>query len=262
MRRWMALAVITGALVGCYDWRRGVREAAQVHHQCATGNITVVSDNGDGYARIVELRVCGARRVYQDLGGRHGYAWVDVTGSTGGEESPRGSSEPPAPDSRAGAVRSAASVERHEARTAAGTYAVYEATVPAGELTLVLTAAPARETDRLWLSVGGSPSSVPESCALGVLTDGQLTRLEGERILRDGRAMYRVPVDFALLRRMAAATRVAGRVCDREWRVGPESEAALDELVARIDEERTWLSSTGDAPRSGDVPFVAPPASP
>ena len=75
--------LVVGAmgLAGCgrYNWRTGVASAASVQHGCPVSNIQVVNSNGDLYARVVELHVCGQRRVYQDLGGEHGYAWVDQT---------------------------------------------------------------------------------------------------------------------------------------------------------------------------------------
>ncbi len=77
-------ALCAMGLMGCnrYNWRAGVSNSASVQHGCPATNIRVVNDNGDPYARVVELDVCGQRRVYQDLGGARGYAWVDQTPQT------------------------------------------------------------------------------------------------------------------------------------------------------------------------------------
>jgi len=72
-------ALCAMGLTGCYNWRAGVSDTASLQHQCPAPNVRVVNDNGDEYARVVELDVCGERRVYQDLGGSQGYAWVDQT---------------------------------------------------------------------------------------------------------------------------------------------------------------------------------------
>lgn len=75
---------------GChsYGWRAGVTETASLQHSCPPEQIQIRGDNGDGYARVVQLDVCGQQRVYQDLGGRYGYAWVDQTPVTVGAEAP------------------------------------------------------------------------------------------------------------------------------------------------------------------------------
>lgn len=75
-------ALCAMGLVGCYNWRAGVSNTASLQHQCPAPSVRVVNDNGDEYARVVELDVCGERRVYQDLGGSAGYAWVDQTPRT------------------------------------------------------------------------------------------------------------------------------------------------------------------------------------
>lgn len=88
------VVTLTGVLVGllapgcAYNWRSGVTETASLQHGCAPEQIAVRSDNGDEYARVVQLDVCGQRRVYQDQGGRYGYAWVDTTPPTHGGEQP------------------------------------------------------------------------------------------------------------------------------------------------------------------------------
>ena len=81
--------------MGCgrYSWRTGVTNAASVQHGCPVTDIQVVNSNGDLYARVVELNVCGQRRVYQDLGGQRGYAWVDQTPRT--ESAPAREVAPP-----------------------------------------------------------------------------------------------------------------------------------------------------------------------
>lgn len=94
MARTAPIALVSALLIslffaGCYNWRQGVSETASLQHDCPVSNIVVVADNGDGYARVVQLDVCGQRRVYQDLGGRSGYAWVDMTPEpTSGAEAP------------------------------------------------------------------------------------------------------------------------------------------------------------------------------
>jgi hypothetical protein len=48
---------------------------------------------------------------------------------------------------------------------------------------------------------------------------------------------------------MASASRVAGRVCNREWRLSAEDQTAIREFISRIDEELAWLQR--DALTSG-----------
>lgn len=82
-------ALLSMLASGCYNWRAGVTETASLQHSCPPEQIRVLGDNGDGYARVVQLDVCGQRRVYQDLGGARGFAWVDQTPVTVGAEAPR-----------------------------------------------------------------------------------------------------------------------------------------------------------------------------
>lgn len=63
-------------------------QTAAVQHSCPPDQIQILEDNGDGYARVVQMDVCGERRVYQDQGGRHGFVWVDQTPITAGAEGP------------------------------------------------------------------------------------------------------------------------------------------------------------------------------
>lgn len=81
------VGALSFALAGCYNWRNGLTETASVQHSCPPEQIRILSDNGDGYARVVQLDVCGQRRVYQDQGGRDGFVWVDQTPITVGGES-------------------------------------------------------------------------------------------------------------------------------------------------------------------------------
>ena len=60
---------------------------------------------------------------------------------------------------------------------------------------------------------------------------------------------YRIPISLDALRQMASASRVSGRVCNREWRFTAEDQTALREFIARIDEELVWLQR--NAPTSG-----------
>ncbi|AKF06851.1 hypothetical protein DB32_004000 [Sandaracinus amylolyticus] len=88
------------SIAGCYDWRRGVTETASVQHSCPPERIRILNDNGNGFARTVQMDVCGERRVYQDVGGAQGFVWVDQTPvSAGGESAPRATASAPPPRS-------------------------------------------------------------------------------------------------------------------------------------------------------------------
>ncbi len=230
-------------LVGCYDWRAGVSNTASLQHQCPARNVRVVNDNGDGYARVVELDVCGERRVYQDLGGARGYAWVDQT--------PRAAEGPERAPSAPRATRSPAQpLRRTERSDEAGTFALLSTRLHVSDYDFTFFAAPARERERLWLHVRGLAPVVPPGCELGLFVDGALVSLDPEFYQVVGSSgEYRILVSLETLRQMASASRVAGRVCNREWRLSAEDQTAIREFISRIDEELAWLQR--DALTSG-----------
>lgn len=82
------MTVAALALAGCHDWRAGVTDTASVQHGCPPERIRILEYGGHRLARVVELDVCGQRRVYQDINGSTGTMWVDQTPTSSGGEAP------------------------------------------------------------------------------------------------------------------------------------------------------------------------------
>lgn len=89
----LILLLALAGIAGC-NWADGLRNAAAVEHNCPVDRVEVLSDDGNGMARTVQLDVCGQQRVYRDMGGARAVVWVDVTSTSGGESPP---ATPPAP---------------------------------------------------------------------------------------------------------------------------------------------------------------------
>lgn len=103
---------------------------------------------------------------------------------------------------------------------------------------------------------------VAEGCSVGLMIDGRLQSLPDAQTLTIGQEHgYGAALPLGMLRSIASATRVAGRVCGAEWRLTEEGRALFAEFVARIDEEGAWSASAQSEPdpeTAGDEPFVAP----
>jgi hypothetical protein len=78
------------------------------------------------------------------------------------------------------------------------------------------------------------------------LIDGQLLALEGVRTVEDSIGPgLRTVISIDTLAALSRAERVSGRVCDVEWRFGPNDQALLRELLTRIDEDLAWQRQGG-----------------
>jgi len=103
-----------------------------------------------------------------------------------------------------------------------------------------LEVAPVARPSSVTLRISGALGEVPSNCEAGLMVDGQLTRLFGaDRAVGETRR-YEFPIDITFIRRVATATRVVGRLCDIEWRLGENEQRVIRELLARYDEEATW----------------------
>ena len=141
-------------------------------------------------------------------------------------------------------------LRRTEQSDEAGTFALLSSRLHVSDYDFTFFAAPARERERLWLHVRGLALVVAPACELGLFVDGAVVPLDPASYrLIGSSAEYRIPVSMETLRQMAGASRVSGRVCNREWRLTASDRTALSEFVARIDEELVWLQR--NAPTSG-----------
>lgn len=83
------------------------------------------------------------------------------------------------------------------------------------------------------------------------MIDGRMEPLAASRQADSGQRIYSIPVTVELVRRMSTATRVAGRICEEEWRIEERAQLLLREWLARVDEELAWASqatSGGEEP--------------
>ena len=112
-----------------------------------------------------------------------------------------------------------------------------------GSFIVRVTASPATEPDSVdWIFRPRTELADAPSCPVRMMVDETPVEWAIERV--DGVELH-VRVAVAELRRIAAGTRVAAHVCDREWRLSSTSASNLVELLARLDEEHAW---SGDAP--------------
>ncbi|XXY45899.1 hypothetical protein WME91_38435 [Sorangium sp. So ce269] len=97
--------------------------------------------------------------------------------------------------------------------------------------------------EAIWSLVPSGPAAggVDEACAVVLLIDGDKVPLLRSASARDPHAVQ-VKVPLSLVKRLAAAERVVGRVCEKEWRLSAPSRDVLRELVLRVEEERILKS--------------------
>lgn len=70
------LAALAPAAAGCgYSWRAELIRHASVEHNCPQERVTVGSDNGDEFRRVVRVEVCGEHRIYVHDGAGGMYVW-------------------------------------------------------------------------------------------------------------------------------------------------------------------------------------------
>lgn len=86
---------------------------------------------------------------------------------------------------------------------------------------------------------------VDERCAVVLLIDGERVPLARAPASSDPQ-LIKLKVPLALVKRMAEAKRVVGRICDQEWRLSPSSQEVLQEFLVRLNEEQ--LLSKPSAP--------------
>lgn len=128
------------------------------------------------------------------------------------------------------------------------------ARIRADDFTLAFRAEP-RVSEQVTFAMLRPAALVVPNCAVGFMVDGELQSFPQPQLVRDGSDRgYRAAISLDTLRRMSLGTRVVGRVCEREWRIDPAGLAALQELVARIDEERAWQAGTGEAEPQSPTP--------
>jgi hypothetical protein len=78
---------------------------------------------------------------------------------------------------------------------------------------------------------------VDERCAVVLLIDGEKVPLARAPAASDPQ-LIKLKVPLALVKRMAEAKRVVGRICDQEWRLSPSSREVLQEFLVRLNEEQ------------------------
>lgn len=118
--------------------------------------------------------------------------------------------------------------------------------VAVGSTHLLLAAAPARDANRVWFAMR-VPGAEGEhrACTTGIILDGTPRPLTLERYdYQAPNEELRFIMTVDELRALATASRVAGRVCDAEWRLDDEARHRLVEFVARFDEEAAWQHSS------------------
>lgn len=102
------------------------------------------------------------------------------------------------------------------------------------------------------MTIAAPVRRLAEGCLVGVMTDGVLHPMEiRSTSVRSAWREYELVISIDLVRRMGTASRVVGRICDDEWRLGEAEQAVVNELVTRIDEELAWVpqaTSGGAAP--------------
>lgn len=118
--------------------------------------------------------------------------------------------------------------------------------------TFQLTSAPTRDATRVLLTISAPQARLPFGCSVGLMVDGALHPLEiGLSRSHEGVRYYEIDLSTDLLRRAGTAERVVARLCEDEWRLAPEEQQTMRELVTRIDEELAW---SGTATAGGERP--------
>ena len=212
------------ALAGC------AAELANVSSHsigCPASQITISNDTMEAMSRSWTAT---CRGVPYHCTSRGGGATVLVTCANHGtvaSASPSGGSGPP---------------ERVVRETTAGRTTL-RTILSDGSFIVRVTASPATDPDGVdWIFRPRAELADAASCPVRMMVDEAPVDWVIERV--DGVELH-VHVPVTELRRMAGGTRVAARVCDREWRLSSTSAPNLAELLARLDEEHAW---SGDAP--------------
>jgi hypothetical protein len=106
---------------------------------------------------------------------------------------------------------------------------------------LTFIGSPAQDSEKLLLTIKYPPELISGECPPSVMVDGAIQPALGHRFkrtLKDSEIQVELPV--SLLRTFVKPHRVVGRVCGEEWRLGPEDQQQVAELLVRWDEEVTW----------------------
>ena len=165
------------------------------------------------------------------------------TRSAGGEVAP---SAAPAP-APALAAQSVSRVVRDD-------IAHLSVVIDVGNARLRITGAPRRDAERVWFTIEIAGSDVHRTCATGVLVDGVPRATTVSEYQHEGGVEKLKFIEtVAALRAFTSAKRVAGRVCNDEWRLDAAGQALIAEFVARFDEELAWAPASA-APAVTPVP--------
>ena len=83
-----------------------------------------------------------------------------------------------------------------------------------------------------------------------LLVDGGLLPVEpvSYAALETGGGQWVVSASTDAVLGMAEAERIVGRICELEFRIGPEARAVLAELAARVREERAFVQAAAARP--------------
>lgn len=142
-----------------------------------------------------------------------------------------------------------AHVMRENVESEGETFVALRSVMPVDGFVIEVAVAPSRSLDDTWVSISRD-GAAPSQCRVGLLADGELFEVSPvERFEAAQRSGFRGRLPMAFLRRMHAATRVSGRLCGREWRLDDAGRAALDELMARLAEERVWVEGRSITPQ-------------
>lgn len=99
-----------------------------------------------------------------------------------------------------------------------------------------------------------APPGRHKQCSLRVMINGDMTELERAAYRRSGRheeVVSRVPTD--LMKKMATAQRVVGRVCSDQFRIDEDDQRILNEYLTRLADEQAWVGDEASARNEADA---------
>lgn len=247
----IARVVLAATLSGCAS----LADVSAGYVGCSPDQITI-TDQRRGFGTRNWVAVCR---------GRH-YQCSQLAAGQGNSESiqtnctPEGSPDPTAIVQQASPTSSPpenqSTIDRTMVREGTTQFAVVRAVFDIGPRRFGLAVAPVARPSIATLGISAPLADLSSGCQAGIMIDGQVTPLTGTEHATPLYRQYDFQLDIALVRRLATAERVVGRICNAEWRLGQREQRVVRELLARCDEEAAWA---GPPTSGGENTQTTPP---
>ena len=150
-------------------------------------------------------------------------------------------------------------IDRTVVREGTTQFAVVRAVFDIGPRRFGLAVAPVAHPSIATLAISAPLADLSSGCQAGMMIDGQVTPLAGIEHATPLYRQYDFQLDIALVRRLATAERVVGRICNAEWRLGEREQRIVRELLARCDEEAAWAGPPTSGGEATPPPAPSPP---